>query len=508
MRTIGITRFLAIALSVTTLVVAGGDLGVANAEPPYRWLYENKESFRMLSGAAQSLLERHFGPKRSRVRTRASGTEWEPSGPLAPPPGNVLVNNPAVDTTARDTQSETSIVHGSGSNVVVAFNDSNAGANHFTGWSASTNNGASFTDKGSLPASAEGDSGDPVLARDETTGVIYMTTLGNATGTHLQTFRSTDNGQTFGAPVDSTPGYAGTTDFQDKPWMAVDNFPGTGRGTVYISWTRFPAAGGSQLRLSRSTDGGNTWGPSKGLLLGINGQGTSVAVGPDHSVYVVWHDGGTRRLLLRKSTDRGVTFGATITVVTLLTSGSNGDLGLGFRTNAFPQMLVNPVNGHVYIAYNDRSAAGDRGDIFVTRSLDGGAHWSPLPLRINKDATTNDQWGPGIALSPDGTKGLVSWYDRRNDPANSRIERFGSIATIDTSSTAYTFGPDFPISSASFPPVFGQDPGVNATYMGDYDVAVADSTSFYTAWGDNRSSNSVHTNQPDVRAAAFPLNGP
>ena len=58
-----------------------------------------------------------------------------------------LTNDPAADTTARNTQSETSIVLASGTNVVSAFNDSGsnvAGANKFTGFSTSANSGTSL----------------------------------------------------------------------------------------------------------------------------------------------------------------------------------------------------------------------------------------------------------------------------------------------------------------------------------------------------------------------------
>jgi hypothetical protein len=37
---------------------------------------------------------------------------------------NVLVNNPAEDTTAQDTQSETAITLGAGSRIIAAYNDS------------------------------------------------------------------------------------------------------------------------------------------------------------------------------------------------------------------------------------------------------------------------------------------------------------------------------------------------------------------------------------------------
>jgi hypothetical protein len=64
---------------------------------------------------------------------------------------NVLVNNPAEDViTKQDTQSETAVVLGADSNVVVAYNDTgiySAGVSwHLTGYSVSSDGGNSFTD--------------------------------------------------------------------------------------------------------------------------------------------------------------------------------------------------------------------------------------------------------------------------------------------------------------------------------------------------------------------------
>ena len=67
---------------------------------------------------------------------------------------------PAADLTAQDTQSETTVVHLNGTNIVAAFNDSGSftgGSNHFTGFAYSGNNGLSWTDGGILPASAGGE---------------------------------------------------------------------------------------------------------------------------------------------------------------------------------------------------------------------------------------------------------------------------------------------------------------------------------------------------------------
>jgi hypothetical protein len=191
---------------------------------------------------------------------------------------------------------------------------------------------------------------------------------------------------------------------------------------------------------------------------------------------------------------------------------SNGELGLtysntnnsSFRTNAYPQGAVNPVNGDIYVVYNDDpKGPTDKADIFLTMSTDGGNTWSS-PLRVNDDTTTTDHWQPAIALTPDGTHLFITWYDRRNDPTNdSLIDRYGVIGTV--SGHTVSFAPNFRITDVSFPPAFGQDPMMPAAYMGDYDMATADNNYFYTTWGDNRLSDAFFANQPDVRFAKIPV---
>src|SRR5262249_10543761 len=119
-----------------------------------------------------------------------------------------------------------------------------------------------------------------------------------------------------------------------------------------------------------------------------------------------------------------------------------------------------------------------------------------------------DQWQPALAVTPDGSKLAVFWYDRRLDPANYLIDRFGAIATVSASTVA--FGPNFRITDVSSPPAFDQDPfliPLAPGYMGDYDQAVADRDSFSTTWGDNRVSDAFFANQPDVRFAKVPIGG-
>src|SRR5260370_14296703 len=81
-----------------------------NEDDYQKQLYDNKELFEQLSGAAQSVLELKFG------QVVAPASRPTPGGPTTDfltaieEDSNVLVNNPNEDLTARDTQSDTTLV--------------------------------------------------------------------------------------------------------------------------------------------------------------------------------------------------------------------------------------------------------------------------------------------------------------------------------------------------------------------------------------------------------------
>ncbi len=481
----------------------------AQTDPAYeaelRRLYDDPSQFEQLSGAARSLLARKFGRRGAPVAPvpRVEPTEAG-EAPLAP--ATVTVNNP--DATAQDTQSETGVL-AVGSTVVSAYNDSGSclpvcgvsPGNKFTGYSRSTNGGASFSDMGTLPTATGGDVGDPVLARSDTTGAIFLVTL-RFSGTGLQCFRSTDTGATWLAPSNCGPGSSG---FQDKPWITIDNWAGTGNGNVYVAWSDFGSTPG--IRFARSTDGGATYLPSPGTLLWPGGQGANVVVGTNHHVYVFsWQGTTPQSIQMRKSTDLGVTFSSAVTVAAdLNTTGVNGDLALagGFRSNSFPQAAVSP-SGDIYVAYNrifNPMGNLQDTDIRLRRSTDGGATWTGFITPGSSGAT---DWSPSIAVAEGPSQRIMlSWYQKPSDGTTTGniIHRKGTFVDGVTF-TEIGFG-DFNITTSPFPIVINQDPVVDATYMGDYDQPDADSTYFYQTWGDNSLGTTFHAHQPDVRFSKY-----
>ena len=278
---------------------------VAAAQDPHEAAYNDPVVFEQLSSAMQNLLVAKFGPhprfdekgnplpsvlalpdpgKRIRRGTLLPKT----NGGAVDVLGNVLVNDPTADMTAQDTQSETALVLGGGSNLIAGFNDSGSflGANHFTGWAYSTDGGQTWTDPGVLPG--VDDAGDPVLARNNTTGRTYFGCL-SFVGVGINIFRSDNDGVTWMPAVNGAPGSSG---FQDKAWITVDNFPGPGTGNVYHVTRDFGAGNG--IFFYRSTDQGSTFGPLGGTLIAsgaaANVQGAYVVVTPDHALHAFWFD--------------------------------------------------------------------------------------------------------------------------------------------------------------------------------------------------------------------------
>jgi hypothetical protein len=67
-------------------------------------------------------------------------------------------------------------------------------------------------------------------------------------------------------------------------------------------------------------------------------------------------------------------------------------------------------------------------DVLISKSKDG-LHFGPT-IQVNSDqqpkfGNGRDHFQPAIATDPTGTV-AICWYDRRNDPQNLQIERFGA----------------------------------------------------------------------------------
>src|SRR5437773_4974443 len=413
-----------------------------------------------------------------------------------------------VETNPNVTQSETFTASNpdNPNQIVVAYNDSrgrNASPINISGASVSTDGGTTFT----RLTAASGHSpfsntlGDPVILYNRPTGTWYTVWLDAGCGA-----------QGLGGDKTTSPSNANswthfcmhTNSQDDRESGWADNNPSSPfYGRMYTSWNDFNVGGGA-LFVRYSTDNGVTWTNARQITSG-NPYMRNVQITGDLAtgdVYIAgMNEGGggltTRSNLFFRSTDGGNTWTNTYTGPTFNGPGRSS-------SGYFATMYSNPaywrhmgwgepaaLNGVVHYVYAARNTGnGDPGDVFYIRSTDSGMTFgAPFMLNTNIDST-KAQWQPNLSVAADGSL-LAVWYDERErtaascQPSSPSTPCYRMWARKSTDNGA-TWLADMQFSDVVTPLPLQPDPGIQATYVGDYDYASSLLTQHLHAWVDGR----------------------
>jgi hypothetical protein len=280
------------------------------------------------------------------------------------------------------------------------------------GWATSTNAGETWT-HGFLPgttifATPPGPSmyhrvSDPSVAYDARHKVWIISYLAFLNGTAVRTdvlvSRSTDGGRTWGLPVPVNTSGASN----DKNWSVCDDTASSPfYGHCYTEFDNF--SNNNLVQMSTSTNGGKTWGPplttpDKACVIG--GQ---PLVQPNGTVIVPIDDCTETTLLAFRSTNGGKSWSRVTLAAQILSIPDPGNL----RSGPLPTAEIDS-SGRVYVVWEDcRFEPGCSSNDLVLSTSRDGIHWT-LPRRIPIDAVGSgfDHFIPGLAVDRSTANGAA-----------------------------------------------------------------------------------------------------
>jgi BNR repeat-like domain len=177
--------------------------------------------------------------------------------------------------------------------------------------------------------------------------------------------------------------------------------------------------------ISRTTDGGDTWSaPQPITRANVYAQGNQIAVEPDGTLIVIHailfkgagiqpNPNGVYMAVMR-SQDGGVHWSAPSTIARLGTVGVSAD-GKPLRVGDYlPDLAVDPENGNLYATWAD-GLGGSTNKIVLSRSTDGGRHWSTPTIVSHHDSAQS--FNHAVEVAHDGELAVLYYDDARNDEA-------------------------------------------------------------------------------------------
>ncbi len=373
--------------------------------------------------------------------------------------------------------------------------------------------------------------GDPWFAyslRDHAFYFVQLCFFRSLPYSEVQLFKSVDNGQTWtpgresglvASNFDYSTGIVDTSIFHDNNQVTIDNNPGSNHyGRIYVThvkfhiepsgfsdycpvqldYTDFVPTSNPRLTVFHHTDvvPDQPGGPGTGQSANQWPRPQVQANGTLDIAYAMedCNSSFDRGFNMQKSTNGGSTFLAH--PVRIDHHGEyvdNPDLGdvlapTSFRAPDSTGFWYNSANGMLGFAYqNSRDASTSGANISFEQSTNGGMTWSAMryiSLAANGTPAANDQFFPSMTSLPSG-KWVAIWYDRRDDPKNTRIETFQgeSVDGVHWSNQD--------ISTKSWNPNLGFF--TSGAFIGDYIGVTASTNHIYPTWADGRTTQILRT---------------
>lgn len=320
--------------------------------------------------------------------------------------------------------------------------------------------------------------GDPVMIWDTTNSCYYIhlsnpnpsITPGGSWVDRIVVQKSTNFGQNYSTCVGV--GKNGGK-VQDKAWAVVNPY----NNELHITWTQFDNYGSyapedsSIILYAKSIDGGNTFSLPKRIskFAGDCHDGDSTvegavpAIGPLGEIFVAW--AGKNGLMFQKSINGGLTWLPEEKLVNAFPGGWDYSISGLSRCNGLPFTFcdlsnTSPFKGTIYINWSDQVNGSNDGDVWLTKSNNGGDSWS-TPIKVNNDSPGKQQFMSTMSIDQVTGYLYILFYDRRNYTSGNNTDVYMAVSKNGGESFM-----NYKINSNSFSPnsnyFFGDYIGISA----------------------------------------------
>lgn len=278
---------------------------------------------------------------------------------------------------------------------------------------------------------------DPTVAWSADGSVAYAAALaGDFNGVWI--YRSSDDGRSWDdfARIDGDPRREIGGFGADKEYLHVDvSSASPHRDQIYLTWHE-----SNIMRFSRSTDGGHSWSAPLVFSGDPTGFGSDITTDRDGTIFYTYLSFYDQTVLVKVSSDGGLTFGPAIVV-----DSTNGmfsypipaqpDRSVLMLASADADLSSGPFADSIYIAWHDAATgptssdpAANHAQVKVAYSRDQGASWSTTIPHAVSDLDSVDRFNPWIRVAPDGTV-FVVFYDTRRVPSRNGVDLFYNRST-------------------------------------------------------------------------------
>ena len=258
----------------------------------------------------------------------------------------------------------------------------------------STDSGTSFTTPVEVSSTSSPLKWNPAITVG-TDGTIYIAWQNSdiySNGISIYFAKSVNGGTSFSADV-RVDDNIGDTILTYFPSIGVDQ-----NDVIYVGWADYRRGGNSEMRVSKSVNVGDSFGPSISVNSTIDCGRTSLTIDPNGVVYTAW-DGSNGNIYFSKSTDGCASFGQS----TIINDNEPG-------TAQWSSMSMDSA-GVIYAIW--MRSVNNGYDVCFSKSANSGTSFESNIDMDYDNSTGIDQKFPGMFVDKNGNVYTV-WVDLRN----------------------------------------------------------------------------------------------